>query len=77
MSERFPTLADVCSAIAEGRLSANSDGSTYQLNAFELRRYFNKRAPLPTPSVIDFDLPVQLYSNSHELASSDFYGTGL
>ena len=40
MSDRIPTLAEVCSAIAEGRLAVSSDGSTYQVSAFELRLYF-------------------------------------
>ena len=48
MSGRFPTLADVCSAIAEGHIDAAVDGSMYSVNAFELRRYLNKLRPLPT-----------------------------
>ncbi|GAC1433555.1 MAG: hypothetical protein PVS3B3_12560 [Ktedonobacteraceae bacterium] len=48
MSDRFPTLADVCSAIAEGHIDAAVDGSMYHVNAFELRRYLNKLRPLPT-----------------------------
>ncbi len=51
MSDHIPTFADLCSAIAEGRLSAASDGSTYQVSALELRRYFNKHhRPVPTIS---------------------------
>ncbi len=42
MSDRIPTLADVCSAIAEGHIAVAIDGSMYQVNALELRRYFNK-----------------------------------
>jgi hypothetical protein len=42
MPEHIPTLADVCSAIADGRLMAASDGATYHVNALELRRYFNR-----------------------------------
>jgi hypothetical protein len=53
MSDPIPTLADVCSAIAEGRLAASSDGSTYQVSAFELRRYFNTRRSLPAISYLD------------------------
>jgi hypothetical protein len=53
MSEHIPTLAEVCSAIAEGRLAASSDGSTYQVSAFELRRYFNTRRSLPVISYLD------------------------
>ncbi len=48
MPDRFPTLADVCSAIAEGHIDAASDGTMYQVNAFELRRYLNKLRSLPT-----------------------------
>ncbi len=48
MPDRFPTLADVCSAIAEGHIDAAVDGSMYHVNAFELRRYLNKLRPLPT-----------------------------
>lgn len=56
MTDRFPTLADVCSAIAEGQIDAAVDGSMYQVNAFELRRYLNKLRPLPT---IRFSAPAQ------------------
>jgi len=42
VSDRIPTLADVCSAIAEGSLVATLDGTMYQINALELRRYLNK-----------------------------------
>lgn len=52
MSDRIPTLADVCSAIAEGRLVASSDGSTYQISAFELRRFFDANRSLPAISFL-------------------------
>ena len=42
MFDQTLTLADVCSAIAEGRLAATSDGRTYEVTALELRRYFNQ-----------------------------------
>ena len=48
MSDRIPTFADVCSAIAEGSLVATLDGTMYQINALELRRYLNKFRSLPT-----------------------------
>ncbi len=48
MSERIPTFADVCSAIAEGSIAATRDGTMYQINALELRRYLNKIRPLPS-----------------------------
>ena len=51
MSERIPTLADVCSAIAEGHIAAVVDGSMYRVNARELRRYLNKLRSLPAVSV--------------------------
>ena len=48
MPDRFPTIADVCSAIAEGHIDAANDGTMYQVNAFELRRYLNRLRPLPS-----------------------------
>ncbi len=48
MTDHVPTLADVCSAIAEGSIIATLDGTMYQINALELRRYLNKFRPLPT-----------------------------
>lgn len=50
MSDHIPTLADVCSAIAEGYIAADVEGSMYQVNAFELRRYLNKLCPPPNLS---------------------------
>ena len=50
MSDRIPTFGDICSAIAEGHLTATIDGSMYQVNAFELRRYLNKFRSLPANS---------------------------
>ena len=47
MFDQIPTLADVCSAIAEGHLTATSDGQVYEVNALELRRYFNQCRSLP------------------------------
>ena len=54
MSDYVPTFADLCDAIAEGQLAASVDGSMYEVNALELRRYLNKFRSLPlisTPSV--------------------------
>lgn len=48
MPDCFPTLADVCSAIAEGQIDAAIDGSMYHINAFELRRLVGKPRSLPT-----------------------------
>ena len=47
MSDRIPTLADVCSAIAEGHIPVAVEGPMYQVNALELRRYFNKLRSIP------------------------------
>jgi hypothetical protein len=47
MFDQILTLADVCSAIAEGRLAATSDGRVYEVTARELRRYFNERHSFP------------------------------
>jgi hypothetical protein len=50
MSDRIPTLADLCSAIAEGSIVATLEGSMYTVNAYELRCYLNKYRSLPTIS---------------------------
>jgi len=50
MSDRIPTLADLCSAIADGSIVATLEGSMYTLNALELRRYLNTFRSLPTIS---------------------------
>ena len=66
MSDRIPTLADVCSAIAEGQISFSTDGTTYQISALELRRYRNKHRLLPSitslltePSTSTIDSTIQ------------------
>ena len=63
MSDHIPTLADVCSAIAEGHISVAVDGSVYQINALELRRYLNRLRPLPTLSSTALQDP-SLHSSS-------------
>ncbi|GCF09378.1 hypothetical protein [Dictyobacter arantiisoli] len=75
MSDYVPTLADVCSAIAEGHLAAASDGATYQVNAFELRRHFNKRRSLPAHALLDNILTVA-YSDSREISLLDLCSFG-
>ena len=50
MSDRIPTLADLCSAIADGSIVATLDGSMFTVNALELRRYLNTFRSLPTLS---------------------------
>ena len=57
MSDRIPTLADLCSAIADGSIGATLEGSMYTVNALELRRYLNTFRSLPaisstTPSAL-------------------------
>jgi hypothetical protein len=75
MSDRIPTLAEVCSAIAEGRLSVSSDGSSYQINALELRRYFSKRSSLPDLSYTDI-FPLLCVEHT-DLSASNLYSMGL
>lgn len=50
MSDRIPTLADLCSAIADGSIVATLEGSMYTVNALEMRRYLNTFRSLPTIS---------------------------
>jgi hypothetical protein len=50
MSDRIPTLADLCSAIADGSIVATLEGSMYTVNALELRHYLNTFRALPTIS---------------------------
>ena len=59
MPDYTPTFADVCSAIADGGLIATLEGSTYAVNALELRRYFNRSRTFPAISSADSPLPVQ------------------
>jgi hypothetical protein len=75
MSDRIPTLADVCSAIAEGRLPVASDGSMYQVNVFELRRYFNKLHTIPAIVFLDSILTTT-YPDSNDATSHDRYSFG-
>lgn len=56
MPDHTPTFAELCSAIADGGVLATLDGSDYEVNAFELRRYFSKPSILPGIS----SLPQQL-----------------
>ena len=75
MSDRVPTLAEVCSAIAEGRLTVSSDGSTYQISARELRRYFSNNSSFPVVSYADaFPL---LFVERTDLSLSNLYSIGL
>ena len=42
MTDRTLTYADLCWAIADGSIAATVNGSMYEVNALELRRYLNK-----------------------------------
>jgi hypothetical protein len=75
MSDHIPTLADVCSAIAEGHLAVASDGSVYQVNAFELRRHFNQLRSLPAITFLDNAL-TSTYPESHDTISCDIFSCG-
>jgi hypothetical protein len=84
MSDHIPTLADVCSAIADGHLAASSDGASYHVNALELRRYFNQnssttnsllQSAYPLLSLIDTLLLTR--PDTQEPATLDIYSIGL
>ena len=70
MSDRIPTFADVCSAIADGSVVATLEGSTYAVNAFELRRYLNKFRSLPTVSSNDSQVSSQHSESTNWSTSS-------
>ncbi|HZU68146.1 MAG TPA: hypothetical protein VFA09_12790 [Ktedonobacteraceae bacterium] len=71
MTDRVPTFADLCSALAEGRIPATVDGSMYSVNALELRRYLNKFRSLPTISYTYGDAPISiLHKESSNWSSS-------
>jgi hypothetical protein len=54
MPDYTPTFADLCSAIADGGVIATLDGSMYEVNAFEFRRYLHKsRKVVGTPPADD------------------------
>jgi hypothetical protein len=74
MPDRIPTLADVCSAIAEGQVAVDSDGHTYQVNALELRRYFSQRRSLPLISLLD--VLSSAYTDAHDWTHFDICGLG-
>lgn len=50
MADRIPTFADLCTAIVEGQIPTTVDGSMYQMNALDIRRYLNKFRSLPALS---------------------------
>ena len=42
MSDRTPTFADLCNAIANGSIVATLNGSMYEVRVLEIRRYLNR-----------------------------------
>jgi len=45
-----PTFGDLCCAIADGKIAATLNGSMYEVNALELRRYLSSfYAAQPVP----------------------------
>ncbi len=70
MSDCTPTLADLCSAIAEGHVSTSIDGDMYQVNLRELRRYFRMLRSLSTATLPAIHNPAsQPVSNCPSTAS--------
>ena len=75
MFDQIPTLADVCSAIAEGRLTATSDGQVYEVNALELRRYFDQCRSLSPLTYVQVLSSCSFDSSASSLP--DFCSSGL
>lgn len=65
MPDYTPTFAELCSAIADGGVIATLDGSMYEVNAFELRRYFSKMRALPGISPLPEKPPHEGENSSH------------
>ena len=42
MSDRTPTFADLCNAIADGSIVATLDGSMYEVRVLDIRRYLER-----------------------------------
>lgn len=82
MSDHTPTLADLCCAIAEGRIPASSDGVVYQVTALEVRRHLIRKH---TPSLLSFlsSLSLRQDDEPHKsipvelLPQSNYCGLGL
>ena len=55
MTERTLTFGDLCCAIADGSIATTLNGSTYEVNALELRRYLSKFFAAQTLSRSDPD----------------------
>jgi hypothetical protein len=69
MPDYTPTFAELCSAIADGGVIATLDGSMYEVNAFELRRYFSKIRALPGITPLSEESP-QKGENGRDLQNS-------
>ena len=67
MTDRTPTFGDLCSAIADGRLAATLNGSMYEVNALELRRYLSRFFAAQT---LSDPQTAPLGSDSQELSGS-------
>jgi hypothetical protein len=65
MPDYTPTFAELCSAIADGGVIATLDGSMYEVNAFELRRYFSKARVLPGISPLHKQLSQEIDKGSY------------
>lgn len=65
MPDYTPTFAELCSAIADGGVIATLDGSMYEVNAFELRRYFSKMRALPGISPLSGESPQKGEDSGH------------
>jgi len=42
VSDRTPTFADLCNAIADGSIVATLDGSMYEVRVLDIRRYLDR-----------------------------------
>jgi hypothetical protein len=70
VTDRTLTLGDLCCAIADGSLAAQLNGSMYEVNALELRRYLSKFHSC-APALLSVPLPgVPLGSNSQQWSGS-------
>lgn len=69
MTDRTPTFGDLCCAIADGSIAATLNGSTYEVNALELRRYLSKFFAAQTFSYSDPE-PSHQASDSQDWSTS-------
>jgi hypothetical protein len=69
VTDRTPTLADLCCAIADGSLVAQLNGSMYEVNALELRRYLSKFRGIPSLSFASLE-SAPLGSDSQQWSGS-------